>query len=235
MLILKIPCVLVAAIGIHKALTAPGESLKHDRTPYSGVLALFLHLGVSNIWIIKGVYWAVALAEIVAVMAKVSTSDVSAHILSALSVDGSLGDLRLTQSFVVGMVCISLGSLIRIICFRALKKFFTFEASISKNHQLVTTGPYGIVRHPSYVGLLLIDVGMIFWFGSRGSFLRESGVLAAMQGKLLFGAFVVWMQVIVVALLRRATVEDNALREKFRSEWEEWARRVPYAFFPGIY
>jgi protein-S-isoprenylcysteine O-methyltransferase Ste14 len=115
-----------------------------------------------------------------------------------------------------------------------MNELFTFEATISKTHRLVTTGPYSVVRHPSYAGLLLMDVGIVCWFGSRGSFLRESGVLATVTGKLFFGNFAAWMLAVLVALLQRATVEDAALREKFGSEWEDWARRVPYAFLPGV-
>jgi protein-S-isoprenylcysteine O-methyltransferase Ste14 len=55
-----------------------------------------------------------------------------------------------------------------------------------------------------------------------------------MTGMLFFGGFGAWMLAILVALMRRATVEDAALREAFGSEWEEWAKRVPYAFLPGV-
>jgi protein-S-isoprenylcysteine O-methyltransferase Ste14 len=56
-----------------------------------------------------------------------------------------------------------------------------------------------------------------------------------MAGRVFFGNFAACMLVILVALFKRAWVEDAALKEKFRSEWEEWARRVPYAFIPGIF
>lgn len=39
----------------------------------------------------------------------------------------------------------------------------------------------------------------------------------------------------VVALLGRMSIEDRALKEKFGSEWAEWARRVPYLLIPGVY
>jgi protein-S-isoprenylcysteine O-methyltransferase Ste14 len=178
--------------------------------------------------------WAVALAEIVATAAKALPSDISGSILSALSINGTPPDLRLTPLFLVGMALICVGSLIRVSCYRTLKKFFTFEASIMKDHKLVTSGLYSIIRHPSYAGLLLVEVGLLCWFASRGSLLRESGLLDTMTGILFFGGFGAWMLAILVALMRRATVEDAALREAFRGEWEEWAKRVPYAFLPGV-
>lgn len=169
-----------------------------------------------------------------AIVAKESESDISTFIQSALCVNGRLGDMRFTPQFGIGILFISLGTLIRVWCFRAMNKLFTFEATITKGHRLVTTGPYSVVRHPSYAGLLLMDVGILCWFSSRGSFLRESGVMATMAGKIFFCSFGGLMLVVLVALLKRATVEDAALREKFGDEWEEWARRVPYAFLPGI-
>ena len=35
-----------------------------------------------------------------------------------------------------------------------------------RGHEVVTTGPYRVVRHPLYVGLILGDVGLALWLGS---------------------------------------------------------------------
>jgi protein-S-isoprenylcysteine O-methyltransferase Ste14 len=83
--------------------------------------------------------------------------------------------------------------------------------------------------------MLMMDIGILFWFGDRGSFLRESGLLVPMTGKVFFGIFGAWLLVVLVALFKRATVEDAVLQEKFSNEWDEWAKRVPYAFIPGAY
>jgi len=44
---------------------------------------------------------------------------------------------------------------------------FTFEMSIRKNHKLITSGPYAIVRHPSYVGVILVASGLMLIHGSK--------------------------------------------------------------------
>ncbi|KAG2123421.1 hypothetical protein DEU56DRAFT_745450, partial [Suillus clintonianus] len=54
---------------------------------------------------------------------------------------------------------------------------FTFKLSVRTNHRLVTTGPYAIVRHPSYMRAHLQFMDLLFLHGSRTSFLRRSGVL----------------------------------------------------------
>jgi len=33
--------------------------------------------------------------------------------------------------------------------------------SIRNNHKLVTSGPYAIVRHPGYTGVMLVVIGML--------------------------------------------------------------------------
>lgn len=50
---------------------------------------------------------------------------------------------------------------------------------------------------------------------------------------------VMWLTELVVvvrfALVVRPKAEDKALKAHFGQEWEEWATRVPYRIFPGIY
>ena len=36
-------------------------------------------------------------------------------------------------------------------------------------------------------------------------------------------------------LLARMSKEDIALRNQFGKKWDDWAKRVPYSIFPGIY
>ncbi|KAG1815473.1 uncharacterized protein BJ212DRAFT_1356793 [Suillus subaureus] len=48
---------------------------------------------------------------------------------------------------------------------------------IRKDYKVVTSGPYSIVRHPSYTGLLLQNIGTIIMYGSQESWMRQSGIL----------------------------------------------------------
>ena len=48
---------------------------------------------------------------------------------------------------------------------------FTFEMSIRKDHMLITSGPYGVVRHPGYTGFLLVVIGMLLLHASEVRFL----------------------------------------------------------------
>jgi protein-S-isoprenylcysteine O-methyltransferase Ste14 len=127
------------------------------------------------------------------------------------------------------------GALIRQQCYQTLKSFFTFEVSIRKDHNLITTGPYGIVRHPSYAGMLAVHIGMYCWWGSRGSWMMESGALDTIGGKAALAIYAIYEMAIMGGLLMRAPIEDAALQKKFGEEWNAYARQVPYAVIPGIY
>lgn len=69
----------------------------------------------------------------------------------------------------------SLGGLIRYKCYRVLGSMFTFEMSIREGHVLVTSGPYAIVRHPAYIGAILVVIGMFLVHGLKVSFSIDDG------------------------------------------------------------
>jgi protein-S-isoprenylcysteine O-methyltransferase Ste14 len=50
--------------------------------------------------------------------------------------------------------------------FRTLGRYFTFTVMTSADQPIITTGPYRVLRHPSYTGLLLIISGIGLSFGN---------------------------------------------------------------------
>jgi protein-S-isoprenylcysteine O-methyltransferase Ste14 len=144
--------------------------------------------------------------------------------------------LQLTPIIALGGMMIITGSLIRLATYRYLGQFFRFEASIQRNHKLVTGGPYSIVRHPGYTGLLISHSGWFLWQFWEGSWVRESGLLDTMQGKftVLSYTFLVILGGLYLVLMRMSK-EDEALRKHFGKQWEDWAKNVPYYVVPGIY
>ena len=62
-----------------------------------------------------------------------------------------------------------LGGWIRLMTYRQLGRFFVFEASIQKDHELIVSGPYSVVRHPSYTGFFMVAGGWFLWNLSKGS------------------------------------------------------------------
>ena len=127
-------------------------------------------------------------------------------------------------------------ALIRLQAFNALGRFFRYEISIQAKHELIVTGPYSIVRHPGYTGLLLFSLGWFLWNVMPGSWIWESGILSTVGGALIVTAFSIFnIMEISVMTLGRMSLEDAALKKQFGKEWDEWAKRVPYSIFPGVY
>ncbi|KAF8902567.1 hypothetical protein CPB84DRAFT_1846220 [Gymnopilus junonius] len=166
-----------------------------------------------------------------------SSSPLSQTILSTLVFSGGRPDhLHLSTMSAIGGAMIVAGTLIRLTTYRYLGKFFKFEASIQKDHQLVTGGPYAFVRHPSYTGLILTHSGWVLWHIGDGSWVRESGIWSSFAGKsVVLGFFFGIICGMLYLVLMRMGNEDEALRKQFGQKWDEWAKNVPYLLFPKIY
>jgi len=65
-----------------------------------------------------------------------------------------------TLMFIVGFALITIGLIIRILALRALKQFFTYSVAKVEEHKLVTSGLYKRIRHPGYLGQLIIFLGI---------------------------------------------------------------------------
>jgi protein-S-isoprenylcysteine O-methyltransferase Ste14 len=79
--------------------------------------------------------------------------------------------------------------------------------AIKQGHDLITSGPYALVRHPIYTGLLVAFIGSAM---ARGEW---RGVLAVV---------VAW-----AALWRKLRLEQRWMAERFGQQYEAYSRRVP--------
>ena len=50
-----------------------------------------------------------------------------------------------------------------------LGRFFTVNVAISRDHRLIDTGPYRLIRHPSYTGALMAFLGLGVCIGNWAS------------------------------------------------------------------
>lgn len=62
--------------------------------------------------------------------------------------------------FVIGMVTFVIGFLIRIHSILTLKQFFTYSVAKVENHKIIEAGLYKFIRHPGYLGQLIIFLGI---------------------------------------------------------------------------
>ncbi|HZE07147.1 MAG TPA: isoprenylcysteine carboxylmethyltransferase family protein [Gemmatimonadaceae bacterium] len=73
--------------------------------------------------------------------------------------------------FIAGILLIFLGSLLRRWCFRTLGKYFTGDVRADARQPVIDTGPYALVRHPSYTAGTMMFSGIGLALGSWASFL----------------------------------------------------------------
>ncbi len=109
----------------------------------------------------------------------------------------------------VSTVLIIVGTILSVYCIRQLGRSFSIMASA---RELVTAGPYKIIRHPLYGAELITILGVVIGHWSPA---------AASLGS-------VW----VALQIRRAQNEERVLRESF-PEYGDYARRVPM-LLPGF-
>jgi protein-S-isoprenylcysteine O-methyltransferase Ste14 len=63
-------------------------------------------------------------------------------------------------SFAVGVVLALTGLMIRVQSMLTLKQYFTYSVAQAENHKLIETGLYKFIRHPGYLGQLMIFAGI---------------------------------------------------------------------------
>lgn len=136
----------------------------------------------------------------------------------------------------IGYSLILIGGYIRIAAQRTLGKFFTWEIALKPDHKLCTVGPYAVVRHPGYLGLWTLRIGIDIVHSSSGTVLRDCLYprypllvnLLTLEGYLFTMALIIWMSF-------RAKWEDDLMKKEFKGAWNNWAEKTPYRVFPYIY
>jgi protein-S-isoprenylcysteine O-methyltransferase Ste14 len=68
--------------------------------------------------------------------------------------------------FVLGVVGTWGGIVLRFSAFRALGRYFTFHVETRADQPVIATGPYRLLRHPSYTAIWLILVGFALMCGT---------------------------------------------------------------------
>ena len=115
--------------------------------------------------------------------------------------------------FALGAVIGWAGALLRWWSFVSLGKYFTVVVTTSADQPVIDRGPYRVLRHPSYTGLLLIFAGVGLMVGNW--------VSAA-------GAVIL----VLIALIHRLRIEERALTATLGEPYREFAagraRLIPY-------
>ena len=171
------------------------------------------------LWLGWALYWWGASRNVKAVVRHESPASRLSHIVPLLVAlylfwgprprDSFLSDRFLPSAewpFWLGLVLTAGGILISVWARLTLGRNWSGTVTIKQDHELVTTGPYAIVRHPIYTGLLLAILG------SAVALAEWRGVVA-----FVLATAALWMK------LRR---EERWMREQFGEAYAAYARRV---------
>ncbi len=95
-------------------------------------------------------------------------------------------------------------------------RFFSTTVYIQtdRGHSVCDSGPYAFVRHPGYAGNLLAVAGIIMGLNSLWSLIPAMAAL--------------------VITVMRTSLEDRTLHDELPG-YSDYAKRVNYRLFPGIY
>ncbi len=114
----------------------------------------------------------------------------------------------------IGVVLFAAGGALRIWPVFVLGRRFSGLVAIQPGHTLVTSGIYGVIRHPSYLGLLVNSLGWGLAFRA--------------------GVGVLLTVLLIPPLLARISAEEKLLSSQFGEEYNAYRSRTS-RLIPGFY
>jgi protein-S-isoprenylcysteine O-methyltransferase Ste14 len=113
-----------------------------------------------------------------------------------------------------GVILTAIGYVLVFLSGIYLGRQYSAEVTIQENHNLITAGPYRLVRHPRYLGILLLTLGASLAFRTWAGLVLFPFVLAL--------------------LLWRIRDEEALMQREFGEAWRAYSRRawrlVPYVY-----
>ena len=114
----------------------------------------------------------------------------------------------------LALVLIVGGLIIRWVAILTLGRLFTVDVAIHPDHQVIQTGLYRLVRHPSYAGLLVAFLGLGLFFANWLS-------------------LILLLVPIALAVTNRVVKEERVLLEALGAPYAEYCARTK-RFIPGV-
>jgi len=119
------------------------------------------------------------------------------------------------ETALVGFLLLALGLALRWWSILLLGRFFTIDVAVADDHRVIDTGPYRVIRHPSYTGIILGAAGFAL---CSGSYISASVIMIA----------------VVLALMARIRIEERVLSAQLGDAYRQYMSRTK-RLIPGIY
>ena len=184
--------------------------------------APFLAAGVLG-WVVFSLYWEAAARNAAAAKKSESKRSRAVHVfLANAALLLEIAPIRGLGRFVpaswaimaAGLAVEAIGLYLAIWARRHLGRNWSGEVTIKVDHQLIRSGPYGLLRHPIYTGLLAMYAGIAI---VTGEWLAIMGFAMA-----------------VFAYWRKIRLEEVNMEVAFGAEYEAY-RRETWALVPGLF
>jgi protein-S-isoprenylcysteine O-methyltransferase Ste14 len=170
-------------------------------------------------WIAWGVYWIVSARDTKRPLRRESTLSRWGHFGPLILCGWLLSNggrswppltvpfmVRNHTSFWIAAAVTAAGLLFTVWARRHLGRNWSGAVTIKADHELITTGPYRLARHPIYTGLLIAFAG-------------NALVVAEVRGLLAFA-------IAFAALWRKLKLEERYMREQFGQAYGEYSQKV---------
>jgi len=118
-------------------------------------------------------------------------------------------------ALVIGVALGVAGVALRASAMATLGRYYSLTPQAETEQAIVTMGPYRLIRHPGYAGILLSLLGLQLIAGTW------VGLLA--------------MLFVLVPLPVRIQIEEQLLTDHLGKRYADYERRTPYRLLPGIY
>lgn len=120
-----------------------------------------------------------------------------------------IGTLEYLEQFntirYVGLVVYLVFSWIQVWSFKTLGDNYSQDIMVKKNHELVTKGPFKLIRHPQYLCQILLDIG----------------ATAATLSYIVGGFALIEIPIYIM----RASMEDKLLSKHFAEKFSEYKKK----------
>ena len=110
----------------------------------------------------------------------------------------------------IGLAVYLVFSWIQVWSFKTLGDNYSQDIMIKKNHELVTNGPFKIIRHPQYLCQIVLDLGV-----TAATFSYLVGIFALIE---------------IPIYIMRASLEDKLLAKYFSEKFSDYKKKSGFMF-----